>query len=94
MRAKVSCWRACARLVATEGLDRIGQPTLARVNGPKWAFAFQAALGIVVFVIAYRRNRKYFHRSVPGAVGVAFAAAALCPIGALLFYAISDPRFG
>lgn len=59
-----------------------------------WGLAIQAALGVVVFVIAYRRNRTYFHRSVLGAVGVAFAAAVVCPLVALLFYAISDPRFG
>jgi hypothetical protein len=64
------------------------------VSGLLWVYAIQAALAIVVFVIAYRRNRKYFHRAVPAAIGVALAAALICPLGALLFYAISDPRFG
>ena len=42
------------------------------------------------FVIAYRRNRRYFGRSVRDAAAVALAAAVLCPIGALVFYAISS----
>jgi hypothetical protein len=58
-----------------------------------WGIATQAALGVVVFVIAYRRNRTYFHRSALGATGVALAAAMICPIGALIFYLISEPRF-
>src|SRR6185503_5629787 len=35
-----------------------GQPTLDNVDGPRWALAFQAVLGVVAFAIAYRRNRK------------------------------------
>ena len=52
--------------------------------------ALQVVLATVTFVIAYRRNRRYFGRSVPGAIGVALAASLLCPIGALLFYAVSS----
>jgi uncharacterized membrane protein YfcA len=52
--------------------------------------ALTLVLSVLTFVIAYRRNRRYFGRSVPDAVGVALAAAVLCPAGALLFYAISS----
>jgi hypothetical protein len=52
--------------------------------------ALTLALSVLTFVIAYRRNRRYFGRSVRDAIGVALAAAVLCPAGALLFYAISS----
>jgi hypothetical protein len=54
------------------------------------AIAIQLALGLIVFVIAYRRNRRYFHRSVWAAIGIALTAAVVCPLGVLLFYAASD----
>ena len=52
--------------------------------------AFTLALCVLTFVIAYRRNRRYFGRSVRDAIVVALAAAVICPVGALLFYAISS----
>ena len=51
---------------------------------------FEVFLVTLTFVIAYRRNRRYFGRSVWGAIGVALAASVVCPIGALLFYAVSS----
>jgi hypothetical protein len=52
--------------------------------------ALAAALSVLTFVIAYRRNRRYFGRSVRDATVIALAAAVFCPIGALIFYAISS----
>ena len=54
------------------------------------SIAIEAILVVVTFVIAYRRNRRYFHRSVWGAIGIAIPAALICPVGVLLFYAVSD----
>jgi multisubunit Na+/H+ antiporter MnhB subunit len=62
--------------------------------GPRSAVAINATLSLIVFVIAYRRNRRYFHRTVLGAIGVALAAGLFCPLGALIFYAISKPPRG
>jgi hypothetical protein len=59
------------------------------VGGRVLAIGVQLALSIAVFVIAYRRNRLYFHRSTLGAIGIALAAAVICPLGVLLFYAVS-----
>ena len=53
--------------------------------------AIQIGLGIAVFVIAYRRNRLHFHGSVQGAIGIALAAALVCPIGVLLYYGVTVP---
>jgi hypothetical protein len=47
--------------------------------------AFTLSLSVLTFVIAYRRNRRYFGRSVRDAIVVALAAAVFCPVGALLF---------
>lgn len=51
--------------------------------------AIQLVLGVIVFTIAYRRNRRYYNRTPLGAVGIALPAALFCPIGALVVYGLT-----
>ncbi len=51
--------------------------------------AIQVSLGVIGFVISFRRSRTYYERWVGRSVATALALSLFCPLGALIVWGMT-----